>query len=678
MADKGGGSRRLAGRAEKALRRRLKARAKGRVSVVIPFYNVADYLDECLASVRAQTYSDLDIVLVDDGSSDGSADIAKQAAEEDFRCTVISQTNSGPGVARNVGAKAATGEFLTFVDSDDRLPPDAVEALAGSLGEADMAVGGLNRFDQNKQWLSPWMSAVHGQARAMASVEEFPMAIRNFYNPSKLFRRSFWDRTGAAFRDGVTYEDQPLITRLFLRARGVNLLARSVYGYRQRPDSSSISQQQHLVEDVRSRIAAWQATLAMFDEERAGQAVRDAWLLTVYGTHLHWYLNNDSVADEAYWAELRRGLELVDAAGGRRVEQFVFPTRRLAIDLLRRDAHEELVRLREEGLFRVGPDLDNAGRPLWEGWCPPGSEFWTPVADRLAGPDAHAVRLEARVARWLDSGELQVAGTASLDGLPPGDVSVELIARCRGRERAYPAVRPADPYWTDNPSQRQRAFSALVPVAELVELAAGDDDGAPPGGVVTFAVGFRVDGVPGYARLCPMTRVYQWASAARLPALDLAGSRLSREEGPWLAVRVEPAVGDVKPRKDKFELVGCCFTADGLLLQVRASKAAAAAGFQLFCGADEPLESETVALDGDKFAVTLPYPDQAAVVGHAKRQLRVKATSPDGQAKTHALGIAQSVVDQTPIIAQKGPLTVKLLVSPGGRPTLGFGPSSDA
>ena len=104
-----------------------------RVSVVVPIYRVEAYLEECLASLRAQTFTDLEVVMVDDGSPDGSAAIAERVAGEDGRFTLLRQENAGLGAARNAGVAAAGGELLMFVDSDDRLPPEAIAHLVRSL-----------------------------------------------------------------------------------------------------------------------------------------------------------------------------------------------------------------------------------------------------------------------------------------------------------------------------------------------------------------------------------------------------------------------------------------------------------------------------------------------------------------------------------------------------------------
>ena len=100
-----------------------------KVSVIVPIYNCEEYLSNCIESVRKQSYSNLEIILVDDGSIDKSLEICKKYAEKDKRIKVIHQENKGVSGARNTGMRSATGQYIMFVDSDDQVFPDAVDVL---------------------------------------------------------------------------------------------------------------------------------------------------------------------------------------------------------------------------------------------------------------------------------------------------------------------------------------------------------------------------------------------------------------------------------------------------------------------------------------------------------------------------------------------------------------------
>lgn len=107
-----------------------------KVSVIIPVYNVEKYLRECLDSVINQTLSDIEIICINDGSTDNSLGILKEYAEKDSRIKIITQENQGQGVARNNAIEAAQGEYLVFVDPDDFLDSEALEVINKSFSDS--------------------------------------------------------------------------------------------------------------------------------------------------------------------------------------------------------------------------------------------------------------------------------------------------------------------------------------------------------------------------------------------------------------------------------------------------------------------------------------------------------------------------------------------------------------
>ena len=112
------------------------------ISVIIPVYNIQQHLRECLDSVLGQSYPHLQVICVDDGSTDESPAILAQYAQKDNRVQVIRQQNAGPGAARNTGLEAATGEYVIFLDSDDWFEPDFLEKMVDTAVRegADVAI----------------------------------------------------------------------------------------------------------------------------------------------------------------------------------------------------------------------------------------------------------------------------------------------------------------------------------------------------------------------------------------------------------------------------------------------------------------------------------------------------------------------------------------------------------
>lgn len=110
------------------------------VSIIVPVYNGENHLDQCVRSILAQTCQDIQVILVNDGSADGTAAICDGFAAEDSRVTVIHQENAGVSAARNAGLAAARGEFIGFVDADDTVAPDMYEQALNHVGDCDIAM----------------------------------------------------------------------------------------------------------------------------------------------------------------------------------------------------------------------------------------------------------------------------------------------------------------------------------------------------------------------------------------------------------------------------------------------------------------------------------------------------------------------------------------------------------
>ena len=120
------------------------------VSIIVPVYKSKDTLKRCVESLLAQTVEDTEMILVDDGSPDGSGELCDKLAEEDSRIRVIHKENGGVSSARNVGIEAAKGDYLLFADSDDYVEQDMVEKLLSGIGNDDIAICGFHHHYQGR------------------------------------------------------------------------------------------------------------------------------------------------------------------------------------------------------------------------------------------------------------------------------------------------------------------------------------------------------------------------------------------------------------------------------------------------------------------------------------------------------------------------------------------------
>ena len=241
------------------------------LSVVVPIYNVAPYLGECLESIAAQYHRDLEVIMVDDGSTDGSGAIAAAFAAKDPRFALVSKVNAGLGAARNTGIEHATGEFLMFVDSDDVLPPYAVEVLLASITEtgSDFACGNVLRLTSR----GLHQSALHKTAFATTSlrthVSRQPSLMDDRTAWNKVFRRSFWDAHALAFPEGVLYEDTPVIVPAHVLAKSVDALDVAVYYWREREgQDKSITQRRDELRGFVDRLAGVRRVSSFLAEQK--------------------------------------------------------------------------------------------------------------------------------------------------------------------------------------------------------------------------------------------------------------------------------------------------------------------------------------------------------------------------------------------------------------------------
>lgn len=228
-----------------------------RLTVVVPIYNVEDYLDDCLRSLAGQTMADSEIVMVNDGSTDGSARIARRFAERDERFRLIEQENAGLGAARNTGVRYARGEFLTFVDSDDVVPDDAYERMLAALDASgsDFATGNVLRLGRGGVLTqAPMFRGAMATERSGTRLTRDWVLLGDRIACNKVFRKSFWERHAFAFPSGVLYEDIAVVLPAYFLAGGVDVLSGPVYHWRTR--DGSITAKRAVPKGIRDRVTA--------------------------------------------------------------------------------------------------------------------------------------------------------------------------------------------------------------------------------------------------------------------------------------------------------------------------------------------------------------------------------------------------------------------------------------
>lgn len=282
------------------------------VSVVVPVYNVSTHLKECLQSISNQTYKNLQIIVVDDGSTDDSLALARSLALDDGRIEVHSQSNAGLGAARNRGTQCARGRYLVFADSDDVVPKTAYAIMVQTLeySGSDFLTGSLYRFNSTKHEVPKWCTRLHSERRIGINVSEYLDGLVNVYAWNKMYRKSVWDNLGMSYTEGVRYEDQEPSTRLFLLSNSFDVIPDPVYGYRLRDDQSSITQTKHLLTDVKDRVRVVEATLETIDRH-GDELIKRAWIAKLIRYDLLPYIRAGIDGEPEYRDEVEHLCRLV-------------------------------------------------------------------------------------------------------------------------------------------------------------------------------------------------------------------------------------------------------------------------------------------------------------------------------------------------------------------------------
>ncbi len=215
-----------------------------KVTVIIPVYNTERLLNRCLESVVRQSLSDIEIICVDDGSTDGSPALLDSWAERDARIRVIHQTNGRQGKARNAALRVARGEYVGMIDSDDYIPEEYFERLysAATEADADVAICGIVKQKPVGERVVIAFDRVEvvRDADAKLRVCHCPP---EFHPVNKLYRRAMLERLGLRFKEGVPYEDVMFVTRAIVECDRVVTVPNVHYYYVLNPSSTVKSRQ---------------------------------------------------------------------------------------------------------------------------------------------------------------------------------------------------------------------------------------------------------------------------------------------------------------------------------------------------------------------------------------------------------------------------------------------------
>ncbi|MBY5023176.1 glycosyltransferase family 2 protein [Streptococcus suis] len=269
------------------------------ISIIVPVYNVENYLDECIRTVLAQTYSNWELLLINDGSTDSSGTICDDYAKGDERIRVIHKNNGGLSDARNAGIDNCTGEYITFLDSDDGIREDFLETCLTTAiqHDVDIVIGHFFIWDENQQTFYYFVEQSQKDTIELISAQEAlnrQVVWKNFNTApfvvawGKVFKATLFNTI--RFPKGKVFEDEYTIHKALLKSDSVALINKEFYMYRRHGNSImtsdfSLSKVLNNIEALEERIV--DLVLAKKDTELVRQKLYNILLHTKHELEVH-------------------------------------------------------------------------------------------------------------------------------------------------------------------------------------------------------------------------------------------------------------------------------------------------------------------------------------------------------------------------------------------------------
>lgn len=225
------------------------------LSIIIPVYNTSLYLQECLDSILNQTYRNIEVLIIDDGSTDNSGAICDLYANQDSRVCVVHQTNKGQSACRNMALDMCKGDFITFVDSDDKVNSDVYKSNIG-LFEDNPTVD-IIQYPYCRLYEDGKIeSGIEAEGEIMSVVQKYEDAFIRYklrsYMCNKIFRKDVWEKL--RFSEGYVFEDRALLPEILEKSRSLLYSKYGMYYYRSRKGQTTSMNHSKLF--IESRILA--------------------------------------------------------------------------------------------------------------------------------------------------------------------------------------------------------------------------------------------------------------------------------------------------------------------------------------------------------------------------------------------------------------------------------------
>ena len=226
------------------------------LSVIVPAFNAGDFIDRCLKSILNQNGVSLEVIVVDDGSTDDTVEKAEKHSHSAQPVTVLTGTNEGPARARNRGIDAARGKYITFADADDEVLPGAYATLVDSLERtgSDIATGAYVRVGSAGRSRPKLTARVHARQRLAVRLDDMPELLEEPVLWNKVYRHDFWNRHVGEMWGFSNYEDQEPVYRALVGAAAIDVLTGDVYAWRLADGRDTRSKRKAELSDLQSKL----------------------------------------------------------------------------------------------------------------------------------------------------------------------------------------------------------------------------------------------------------------------------------------------------------------------------------------------------------------------------------------------------------------------------------------
>ncbi|CAM3203309.1 bifunctional glycosyltransferase/CDP-glycerol:glycerophosphate glycerophosphotransferase [Sporolactobacillus spathodeae] len=457
-----------------------------KISVIVPGYQVENYIRQCLDSIAGQSFNQIQVIMVDDGSQDGTGAIMDQYAENYDHFQVIHQENKGLGAARNVGVAYAEGEYLAFVDGDDYLSLDAYEVLyrMAQHTHSDIVVGGVNRFNSKKN-IRSWLhkKAIY-DTKEKTHITQTPSLLYDTTAWNKLYKRSFWEKHQFSFPEGMLYEDIPVTIPAHFLASSVDIVEKTIYYWRIREnDDQSITQRKNDIGNFMDRLKALEMVRAFMTKHPVPQEIRLAnqfkYLIVDYYFYLKALPSADSVHINQLQQLLSKELKEFDPSVYTKL-----PARlNLAYQLVLQNKMEDVIRLMKMKRRR---DLNFKPYQKDGHWYKKYSFSETMKHQPICVDQSLEAVSRVQTMGWADKDHFTITGHAYIEGIDSKSrsqvrMSAVLVNLENGKQLALPVTLTKDPSVTRKwGTIKTRRFNPLLRVYDYdwsqftIKIAAND------------------------------------------------------------------------------------------------------------------------------------------------------------------------------------------------------------